>query len=106
MGFYVIVVLAVLFFVCWCVKERLATYEAESKLLQEKWKTAREFRLFWKDKHPFDFNFNDPEYQTLWEVEIGAEDLYLLHISNICHGACISWTDYKLEEKEFKFKGW
>ena len=81
-------------------KSRLAVYDTMSKLLQEKWKTARETRLLWKNEHWLNFNFSDPEYQRLWEIEIGAEDIYLLHLNHVCSGASISWHDYKYESEE------
>jgi len=64
----------------------------------EKWKTAREKRLLWKDSHPWFYDFDDPEYQRLWEIEIGAGDLYLLSIGGISPG--ISWSDWRFERRK------
>ena len=74
------------------IESRLALFHARTDLLREKWKTARVERLLWKDEHWF--NFDDPEYQRLWEIEIGAEDLYLIRINSVCHGTSVSWQDY------------
>lgn len=79
-------------------KARIARKNAEIKLLMEKWKLAREKRELWKEEHVWLFNFDDPEYQRLWEIEIGAEDLYLLSISGISSG--ISWSDWRFEQKQ------
>jgi hypothetical protein len=86
------------------IKNRLAALDASIDLLRKKWKMAREERLLWRDEHLhlsyFNFDFNDPEYQRLWNIEIGAEDLYLQRISIACSGAMISWYDYTCEREE------
>lgn len=83
-----------------CIKARVDLYHARADLLRKKWNTARERRFLWKDEHMSCFNFDDPEYQRLWDIEIGAEDLYLLYISITCHSPGISWRDYTYEREE------
>jgi hypothetical protein len=51
----------------------------------------------WKEEHPW-LNFEHPEYQELWEIEIGAEDLYLLSIKGAKPST--SWSEYNLEQAE------
>jgi len=71
--------------------------------LVDVWKKAREQRLAWKKEHATDVNFNfyDPEYQRLWNIEIGAEDYHIL-----CNGlekitVGVSWGDYIAERNEY-----
>ena len=71
--------------------------DAEIKLLLEKWETAREERIAWKERYQW-LGFDHPEYQKLWEIEIGAEDLYLLYIRGISLG--ISWSDWRFERRK------
>jgi hypothetical protein len=80
-------------------------YLAECNLDLEKWKTAREERKLWEDSHLSCFDFDDPDYQQLWNIEIGAEDLYLLQMSKTCYCANISWEDYKFEREKYQ-KEW
>jgi uncharacterized small protein (DUF1192 family) len=63
----------------------------------EKWKTAREERIAWQERYQW-LGFDHPEYQKLWEIEIGAEDLYLLSIGGISPG--ISWSDWRFERRK------
>ena len=88
------------------VRSRINLFHARADLLRLKWKTAREERLLWKDEHWLNFNFDDPEYQRLWEIEIGAEDLYLIWIDSVCHGASVSWHDYTHEREESEHQEW
>ncbi|MEN9524474.1 MAG: hypothetical protein RL536_543 [Candidatus Parcubacteria bacterium] len=61
---------------------------------------AREKRLLWRDSNLSCYDFDHPEYQELWEMEIGAEDIYLLSINGLVHG--MSWADYCHERQEFE----
>jgi hypothetical protein len=81
------------------VREKCSTRESLTNLLIQKWKTAREKRLLWKEKHYDSFNFYDSDYQELWDLEIGAEDLYLLNLPS--QGGNVSWSDYISERREF-----
>ena len=65
--------------------------------LRGRWKKAKDNRLRWKNEHPW-ASFDDPEYQELWEIEIGAEDLYLLSIK--IRGYHISWSDWCFARKK------
>jgi len=97
----VIITLALILVASQYIKNHFALYDARAKLLRKKWKAARKARLLWKDEHTLCFNFGDPEYQKLWEIEIGAEDLYLLYSDSVLfHGISMSWQDYKFEQKE------
>ncbi|MDR3558098.1 MAG: hypothetical protein P4L61_01055 [Candidatus Pacebacteria bacterium] len=78
------------------LKAYLERKDSERKLLMEKWKTVREQRISWQESHPW-LGFDNADYQELWEIEIGAEDLYLLCINGISPG--ISWSDYCFEKK-------
>jgi len=86
-------------------KSRKALKESRQKLLLEKWKTAREQRILWQESYRW-LSFDHPEYQKLWEIEIGAEMLYLLHTEltvlgmNLFRGVSISWSDYCFERKK------
>jgi hypothetical protein len=81
------------------LKARLNLFNAEADLLRVKWQLARDRRKLWRDEHLSYFNHLDPEYVRLWEIEIGAEDLYLLHINRLINaGVAISWSDYKSEQ--------
>ena len=83
------------------IKAKMKTFEAESDLLMEKWKLARDRRRGWKEDHRFSFNFNNSEYQTLWDLEIGSEYIYLLHLSDAgIKGDNISWADYCIEKRQ------
>jgi|GEM_PF-1593325 hypothetical protein len=88
------------------INDWLALFHARTDLLRKKWKTARKERLLWRDEHWLNFNFDDPEYQRLWEIEIGAEDLYLIRINSVCHGASVSWQDYTHEREESEHQEW
>jgi hypothetical protein len=76
---------------------------AEIDLLREKWKTARERRRLYKEERPW-INFDDPEYQRLWEIEIGAEDFYILSIKCNDYNINISWFHWRLEREEAEQK--
>lgn len=80
-------------------KGKNSLFHVHTNLLLEKWNTARERRLLWKDQHLWNFNFDDPEYQELWEIEIGAEECYLLGIGNRFGDTRLSWQNY-IEERE------
>jgi hypothetical protein len=68
-----------------------------------KWREARNKRLEWKKEHEFSFDFHDPEYQTLWDIEIGCEAAYqILGTTGI--GVTISWDDYCIESRHAKEK--
>jgi hypothetical protein len=86
------------------IESRIALFHARTDLLRQKWKTARKERLLWKDEHWF--NFDDPEYQRLWEIEIGAEEFYLIRINSVCHSASVSWQDYTHEREESEHQEW
>ncbi len=81
------------------VKRKVKTWEARLDFLSSRWQSARQRRLRYVEDHPF-FNFRDTEYQRLFEIEIGAEDLYLLHRSRFAKGVNISWRDYCHEQRE------
>ena len=66
-------------------------------LLREKWKIAREKRILWKEEHPW-ANFDDFEYQELWEIEIGAEVVYIFVTR--CRKYGISWSDWSFARKK------
>lgn len=97
-----VIILLLILLVSQVIKARMETLEARRKLLLVKWKAARNRRQLWKEEHLSYFDFNNPEYQTLWEQEIGSEDLYLLNICFWCKGVSISWSDYCFERKEAK----
>lgn len=96
---FAVIILGLVFVVTQYIKNSFTTYNARAELLKEKWKTARNVRMLWKEAHTQCFDFNDQEYQELWNIEIGAEDLYLLYDR---YGWCISWGDYKFEQKEYE----
>lgn len=76
-------------------KARKALKESKRKLLETKLKGARDRRTHWKRDHPW-AGINHPEYQKLWEIEIGAEDLYLLFTREDLPN--MSWSEYNLEQ--------
>jgi len=69
--------------------------------LMGRWKRARDERMRWKNDHQW-ASFDDPEYQRLWEIEIGAEDLYLLSMMSWprINGYDTSWHDYCYEQDQ------
>lgn len=79
--------------------------KAEIELFREKWKVAREERITWQERHWW-LGFDCPEYQRLWEIEIGAEILYLISMQVtilgvvLTRGASISWSDWRFEQKQ------
>ena len=96
----IILLCALLPFIAMFVNCKMKTKMAKIKLLRTKWELAREGRLLWKEQHWSGFNFHDPEYQRLWEIEIGAEALYLMHGPTYWHA--MSWDGYKAERQDFE----
>ncbi len=82
------------------IKSRNLLRESVRKSIFNKYHSARWQRMEWKKDHVDFFDFNHPDYQRLWEIEIGAEDLYLLHLNGIYSGA--SWSDYQFEKRKFE----
>jgi hypothetical protein len=66
---------------------------------------ARQERQWWYKDHQMFFDFYHPEYQRLWEIEIGAEALYIIRaqgfIGRLATHAYISWSDYRIEKYSF-----
>ena len=73
-------------------KKRERAHEDRRRVLLDRWCRARGDRRDWEDENRFRPNFDDPEYQSLWNIEIGAEDLYLMHIKG--RFPAVSWSDY------------
>jgi hypothetical protein len=76
--------------------------EARSMMLEMRWRHARTIRENWKKKwkkdHPYNtFDFNNTHYQWLYNIEISAEDLYLLSVDG--RGCVISWNDWLYERE-------
>ncbi len=91
-----IILLALGFAVQIYVRAYLECKDSKRSLLIKRWKLAREERIEWRESYGW-MDFNHPEYQRLWEIEIGAEDLYLLYNKGISYG--ISWSDYCFEKR-------
>jgi hypothetical protein len=70
--------------------------------LFSKWCQARHDRECWKQNHLEFFNFDDPEYQKLWMIEIGAEDLFFLKLRKGLSWLKISWSGYNVEKNEYE----
>ena len=86
-------------------KARLETRTAILDSLLHEWQSNREKRLLWKNNHSgrFDnFNFNDPEYQELWDREIGSQAVFLLALERhkMRVPAFSSWCIYVQEKHE------
>src|SRR5690348_15046289 len=72
--------------------------------LRANWERAMENRKIWKDCYPYAFDFSHYEYQRLWEIEIGAEYLYLMF------GKCfesrrsvlVSLREYRRQKKKWE----
>jgi hypothetical protein len=84
------------------LKARCERKEAETKLLMEKWKTAREKRKLWRIRNPWS-RVDHEDYEELWRIEIGAEDLYLLSING--QGHAMSYNDYNHERRSLDESG-
>lgn len=82
------------------VKKRIRRHLRRIDTLIHCWRLARNERERWKEDHKAFFNFNHPEYQRLFEIEIGAEDIYLMFAGR--HARGISMTDYLLEKRLFE----
>lgn len=94
-----LILMITLGYLAWSVmRDKYRTEEARQKLYLAKWAVAQEKRKLWEDQHYFDLDFKDSEYQRRWEVEIGAEYLYLMSINGF--GRAISWDDYCLARKQ------
>jgi len=84
------------------ISQKLKSYErrvtSRRKELLFRWKAARSERTRWKDDRVCFFDFNHSEYQRLFEIEIGAEDVYLMYVGK--HARGISIVDYHLEKRQ------
>jgi len=78
-------------------KSRAALKESQRQSLKVTWESARNKRKLWKEEYPW-LNFDHPDYQELWQIEIGAEDVYLLSINGAKPST--SWSEYNLEQAE------
>ena len=89
-----ILIVAMICLICWKAwKKRRSRLDALLKKVSE----ARYKRIRWKMCHPYLFDFYHYEYQQLWDIQIGAELVY------IHNGGCtffVSWADYCQEREE------
>lgn len=87
------------------IREQVARNKSKRELLLEKWRSARQERQQWYEDHRLFFDFYHPEYQRLWEIEIGAEALYIFQeqgcLGRLTRHVHISWDDYKAEKHSF-----
>ncbi|MDO8575250.1 MAG: hypothetical protein Q7R78_00920 [bacterium] len=70
--------------------------DANLKLLRWRWLVAKDQRLLWKADHLLFFDFNNDEYQILWDKEIGAMEAYTLfyqkhYLADVSNS---SWWDF------------
>ncbi|HEY4504067.1 MAG TPA: hypothetical protein VJJ28_03085 [Candidatus Paceibacterota bacterium] len=86
-------------------KLKIETRRYRLDLLFQKWRTHRERRLLWKESHSgffHNFDFNDPEYQELWNIEIGSQLVYIMALDE--YGMKVhsfsSWWIYVQERDE------
>ncbi|MDE2188349.1 MAG: hypothetical protein KGJ35_01315 [Patescibacteria group bacterium] len=94
---YVLILLSCTLIVSQAFKKRYTKWERRRQAFENSWKDARKKRIEWKEDHAW-LDFDHPEYQSLWESEIGAEDLYLMYIGRT--SPSISWSDYCAERSE------
>ncbi len=82
-----------------------ARKESTRQLLHSAWRLAREHRQQWYEDHRSFFDFYHDEYQRLWDIEIGAEVLYIFHeqgfLRRLTRHVHISWDGYKAEKHSF-----
>lgn len=90
------------------LRERTLRKNSERELLLTRWKSAQQERRWWYQDHQTFFDFYHPEYQKLWEVEIGAEALYIFYeqrgLGRFTKHVHTSWSDYKMEKDHFDSK--
>ncbi len=86
---------ALLFFFQWKLVRTQEKYLSRMADFHEAWRWARRRRLEWREKYSF-LGTSNPEYETLWLQEIGAEELYYIHFGEIQR---ISYEEY-CEEKQ------
>ena len=82
-------------------------YASENEKLRidllEKWENARDDRITWCEDHGSQYNFDHPEYQELWDIEIGADALYIMsEIYLVNRPDEISWPEYQAEKLCFE----
>lgn len=66
------------------------------ELSKIQWRRARRERLSWKARNPYS-SFYDPDYQELWELELGAEAEYWIRRMGWCNSEDV-WTEYFQEQ--------
>jgi len=84
-------------FTQWLAK-REKRIESKRRSLVEQWQTARNTRIAWEETHCYQNPwawFLDPEYQILWDIEIGVEELCVLYSKDVR----ISLPDYEVKKK-------
>lgn len=80
--------------------EYIRIFDKKREFFLFEWTKARDERYSWIKKHSYGYDFNDSEYQKLFEIEIGAEILYLIHTDFFVFPSkfqAISWSDYVIE---------
>lgn len=83
------------------IKLYFKKYDDRFHTLLRIWQKAKQERIEWRKDHYFDFNFDNPEYQKLWHIEIGAEINYIITFNNIIrHKDSESWQSYLCEKSE------
>ncbi len=82
--------------------ERKETAEDARHSLFQAWQQARHDRKQWKEDHREFFDFDHPEYQRLWMIEIGAADLFFLRRDKDSGWVNVSWDKYQTEKKEYE----
>lgn len=97
-----LVVIVCLGFMVAVLRHQVKSGTHRTTLLRKRWIIARTQRQLWKKTHHFIFDFHHHEYQRLFQIEIGAEDLYLLSLSPLVIEDNISWTDYDREQEQSK----
>jgi hypothetical protein len=67
--------------------------------LLERLTRARKNRTNWEDDHQ-PLLFGHPEYERLWEIEVGAQDLYVIYGGVGILGS--SWVEYCVKRDKAK----
>lgn len=82
--------------------QRRESTELELQQLFHKWCNARHKRVRWKEDRAAFFDFDHPEYQRMWMVEIGAEDVWFMKLPENQSWLKISWRGYCEERARYE----